>query len=423
LTGARALLLVWGLWGFCLLAAPVSPRFDADPFSVSLLVCANVALLIGLGIGSLWKRQSAVPESNHLRYAGRAIDLVIIALIGLGLIAIVARQIDYFVIRHVSVGACIEEVRGQLALAGPNFMSLIFALLIPAGVAAGILGLATLLQRRALGAGCSIGVSALLVFALAAIPALLMRSRSPLFLLLAMALVTALLAAPRLSWRGALLAGSATLTTFLVMMLLFLSREFQCDQIPDLGDLVEHSRLSLLVPVRSYVLDAIRAADPWLAKLIYALVSVVQYVLHGVFSFFRLVAEKNPNDPLLLGRFEFVVFDKLRQVLLHVPPPDLEIYNPRTRQFTTFWGPAYIDFGYFMIVYGFVFGLVVDFFRRRVERGDIFALPLYVLLLVQVMMVPVANGLQMGDALYMNIGLFGLWIAARALSPRLAHPD
>jgi hypothetical protein len=39
------------------------------------------------------------------------------------------------------------------------------------------------------------------------------------------------------------------------------------------------------------------------------------------------------------------------------------------------------------------------------------------------MMVPVANGLQMGDALYMNIGLFGLWIAARALSPRLAHPD
>jgi hypothetical protein len=58
-----------------------------------------------------------------------------------------------------------------------------------------------------------------------------------------------------------------------------------------------------------------------------------------------------------------------------------------------------------------------------VERGDIFALPLYVLLLVQVMMVPVANGLQMGDALYMNIGLFGLWIAARALSPRLAHPD
>jgi hypothetical protein len=275
LTGARALLLVWGLWGFCLLAAPVSPRFDADPFSVSLLVCANVALLIGLGIGSLWKRQSAVPESNHLRYAGRAIDLVMIALIGLGLIAIVARQIDYFVIRHVSVGACIEEVRGQLALAGPNFMSLIFALLIPAGVAAGILGLATLLQRRALGAGCSIGVSALLVFALAAIPALLMRSRSPLFLLLAMALVTALLAAPRLSWRGALLAGSATLTTFLVMMLLFLSREFQCDQIPDLGDLVEHSRLSLLVPVRSYVLDAIRAADPWLAKLIYALVSVV----------------------------------------------------------------------------------------------------------------------------------------------------
>lgn len=248
-------------------------------------------------------------------------------------------------------------------------MSLIFALLIPAGVAAGILGLAMRLQRRALGIGRFINSLALLVFALAATPALLLRSRSPLFLLLAMALVAALLVVPRVSLRGTVLAGIATLMTFLVMMLLFLSREFQCDQTPDLGGLVEHSRLSLLVPVRHYILDAIRAADPWVAKLVYALISVLQYVLHGVFSFFLLVREKNPNDPFLLGRFEFFVFDRLHQVLFHAPPTDLEIYNPRARQFTTFWGPAYIDFGYFMIVYGFVFGVIVDYFRRRAERG------------------------------------------------------
>jgi hypothetical protein len=120
-------------------------------------------------------------------------------------------------------------------------------------------------------------------------------------------------------------------------------------------------------------------------------------------------------------RLALVVFDRLHQVLFHAPRTDLEIYNPQTRLFSTFWGPAYIDFGYFMILFGFVFGMIVDYFRRRAERGDIFALPLYALLLVQVMLVPVGNGLKMGDALYMDIGLFGLWIASLVLSRRSAH--
>lgn len=111
LTGPRALLLAWGVWGFCLVAAPISPRLDADPVSVLLLISANIALLIGLSVGSVWRQKSAACKAIHFQYQGHAIDLVMIALTVLGSIAIVARLIDYFGVRQVPIGACIEEVR------------------------------------------------------------------------------------------------------------------------------------------------------------------------------------------------------------------------------------------------------------------------------------------------------------------------
>jgi hypothetical protein len=97
-----------------------------------------------------------------------------------------------------------------------------------------------------------------------------------------------------------------------------------------------------------------------------------------------------------------------------LPILGVEAANPRSGIFTTFWGPAYIDFGLLMIPYAFLLGAVIDYFRVQVQRGDFLALPLYSLFIVQVAISPWVNGFATAAASYLNIGLFLLWLVGRA---------
>ena len=89
--------------------------------------------------------------------------------------------------------------------------------------------------------------------------------------------------------------------------------------------------------------------------------------------------------------------------------------NPTSGLFSTFWGPAYIDFGYLMIIYGFFFGYITGCVRRSLctRQGDLFALSLYVLLVLQIFLVPIVNGILMASAIVLDVGLFGIWLLTR----------
>ena len=151
-------------------------------------------------------------------------------------------------------------------------------------------------------------------------------------------------------------------------------------------------------------------------RFVYYVISVGQYFLHGFFEYFLMIKQKDPTDPALLGRYQFDIIDRIWTVIaraIDLPVNSVERYDPRSGVFTTFWGAGFIDFGSFIILYGFVVGAIVDYFRVQVQRGDLFAFPLYVLLIVQVFMSPWINGFAMAAASYVNLGLFGIWAASR----------
>ena len=66
-----------------------------------------------------------------------------------------------------------------------------------------------------------------------------------------------------------------------------------------------------------------------------------------------------------------------------------------------------------MVVYGFVFGDATSSVRRPVERGDLFSLPLYALLILQIFLVPVVNGVLMASAVVPNVVFFGVCVLTR----------
>ncbi len=183
--------------------------------------------------------------------------------------------------------------------------------------------------------------------------------------------------------------------------------------------LASTSDYTKLVPLGAGTLAKMKNLPDFGRYLLYYVTSLGQYVLHGVFEFFYLVQAKAPDQEFLWGRYQFTLYDQVQRALLGVRAvPDLEAYNPTTGLFSTFWGPAYIDFGYLMVLYGFVFGYLTERVRMLVERGDLFALPLYALLIFQIFLVPTVSGLIVASATILNLGLFVIWLLSRLYPAR-----
>jgi hypothetical protein len=237
--------------------------------------------------------------------------------------------------------------------------------------------------------------------------------RSALFMMAGLMVISWLLLAPDISRRQLSYFLGLACVVFFATMYLFVGRAIEAVGV-EVDRLASASDYTKLVPLDSETLTTMRDLPNPIRFLLYYVTSVGQYVLHGVFEFFYLVHAKSPDEALLWGRYQFTLFDQLRRAISGPGSvPDLEAYNPTSGLFSTFWGPAYIDFGYLMIIYGFIFGYVTDRVRRLVERGDLLALPLYALLILQLFLVPIVNGVLTASAAVLDVGFFGIWLLAK----------
>lgn len=397
----KILVLGWAIWLICFIFLPVSPIFYGDLISVSLFIVSNLALWIGLrtfDVGHTILEDGSVTERAHqaLRY-----------LAPLGFLSLVIRGFDYFVLRGVPLLGSFAEVRAALEASSPNLASVAFGILSPAVLAAGIFGVFCVANgKRTLRVFLSIG----LFLAYPAF-AFLNGGRSTFALISYLSFVAFFLGSPQLTRRQIVFAIVFVFIAIVLTMALFVPRLLESGL--DLTERVRISGYNQLVPLRDWVMIATRDGNAWISAIILYSLGLGQYLLHAVFEFFALIREKDPSDPLLFGRYQFIIVDQFAKIIDHFVGGgsiDMEIYNPRSGLYTTFWGPAFIDFKYLMPVYSWVFGVVVSYFQKRVSEGDVYALPLHCLFLFQVGSSIMANGLLWAAAIYSNVMFFLVWL-------------
>lgn len=395
------LVLGWATWLVCFATLPISPIFYGDLISVSLFIASNLALWIGLKtfeISNSVFEDAAVTERAYqlLRY-----------LIPLGALSFVIRAFDYFVLRGVPLFGSFADVRRALEASSPNLASAVFGLLSPSMLAAGILGTFCAAKgKRTLRVVLAIGL-----FFAYPLFSFLNGGRSTLALVGSLGIIAFFLGSPRLTRRQVLFIIATLLLFFALTMALFIPRLLESGL--DLTERIGVSGYNQLVPLDDWVMIWARNANIWVSAVVLYVLSLGQYFLHAVFEFFALIREKNPSDPLLLGRYQFIIVDQFAKVIEHFiggGHVDLEIYNPRSGLYTTFWGPAFIDFKYLMPIYSWMFGVVVSYFQKRVSDGDVYALPLYCLFLFQIGSSIMANGLLWAAAIYSNVMFFVVWL-------------
>lgn len=397
----KILVLSWAIWLVCFFSLPLSPVFYGDFMSVSLFIASNLALWIGLRTFEI--SNSAFEDGGATEHAYQLLRY----LIPLGVLGFVIRLFDYFVLRGVPLFGSFADVRLALEASSPNLASVAFGFLSPAMLAAGILGTFCAANgKRTLRVVLAIGL-------FLAYPAFsfLSGGRSTLALVGCLGIIAFFLGSPRLTRRHVIFVIAALFVGIALTMALFVPRLLESGL--DLTERVRISGYNQLVPLDDWVMIFARNANPWVSATMLYVLSLGQYFLHAVFEFFALMREKNPSDPFLLGRYQFIIADQFAKVIEHFTGGrhvDLEIYNPRSALYTTFWGPAFIDFKYLMPIYSWVFGIVVSYFQKRVSDGDVYALPLYCLFLFQIGSSIMVNGIIWAAAIYSNVMFFIVWL-------------
>ena len=407
-TPQHALFTAWACWLVCFLAMPISTVFYGTFDSVTLFICANVALWLGFSFAPF---SNGDPQSGAglLRFDERGVRFILLCLVVAGAAAIAAKMVDLIAYRGILKATSFGDARLKMQANGSNLFSGIYFGLSPAIWAGGVLGLILLHTGR-----CNwISKAALVLFCVNPLFSFVYGGRSVLVTTVALALLGWLLVVPAILRRHVLWMIGLLSVLFLVTMYLFVSRAVEgvgvrVDRLASLSDFTK------LVPLDIDIISTMRDLPSFGRFCLYYVTSVGQYVLHGVFEFFFLVQAKSPDQNLLWGQYQFTLYGQAQRAILGSSAiPDPEIYNPTSGLFSTFWGPAYIDFGSLMVVYGFIFGSVTGRIGKLVERGDLFAVPLYALLIFQIFLVPIVNGVLMASSVVLDVGFLGIWILAR----------
>lgn len=384
-------------WTFVFALAPIDPRWSENISGYLLILLGVAGLLLG----------AKLPEASGLKPAHVAISetacrRALTICVALGFLGLAFKVYDTLFLRNVDFTQNTAVAREQLGRGETSVMSVIAAALLPFGNAALLLGW----LARQQGIIKNISVSAWLVAAAPGVFSVLVGSRSSLLIFAFLILAAYLNLAPRINlWRVVViaLAGVGAVSIFATI---FVSR-------------VEVSGMTMLMAARYSAYTQVVPLQPWamavideggeFGPLIAGYASILQYFTSGIFEFLYLVELKQGD--FAGGSYTLFFIPKVLGLITgggfeaRLADMSNEILNPRTGVFQTFFGPLYIDFGYFLPIACGVFGAIAGFLRLAVLRGNIFAFPLYVFMLMQLMLAASLPSLSMNAAILSNVAL------------------
>ena len=133
-----------------------------------------------------------------------------------------------------------------------------------------------------------------------------------------------------------------------------------------------------------------------------------QYYLHGVFEFGYLYNNYKKN--YWYGGYTFNIFAKFINIVFrtNINLKEIQQSPPRTGVYTTFFGPIFIDFGWFSLVFIFFFGVFQKLIHNKILQGRFQFTPLLFYLLIINFFMPVFNFINGAQGLY-NLISFGFF--------------
>lgn len=399
---ALACLLAYvGLW----LIAPLKRVFPMAWEPLGYIALCYLAFFLGCLLVSRGSKQ-VIRLQSVASFTPRAFWTIAF----LGGVGMTPRMYDKLFVRGISLADSALEARELLADAGAGPLAAIGGLLYPFCYVPLILWWA---RRPGMHLHPLAPWIAALLFVLPGLDALILLSRSQMLVALTMMYFSAacVLYQGRALHRRLMipvLIGMSVLVAASVMA--FASRLSGMDL-----DLVS----SILNSAYGYVLTPDATAlkvmgDKNLAgNAMSSLVPMLQYYLHGVFEF-GLLWHRPDVQVFTLGTHSFAPYIKALSIFGLISYPDFDAANIyyRSGVFTTFFGPLWIDFGWFGPLFMLCFGVLAKRCAKLARRGSTAAMPLHSYFCVVLFFIPVVNFMISATGMYIINALLMVWLFA-----------
>ena len=401
----------WIFYSVVFLFAPVRVVVGISSGAIFYLVSSYVMFFVGCSFYDLFAKVQNVHALPLRRSYRNFFQFVLfVALIGIGL-----RVYDRFFVRGVSLVQDVLERKEALASVGSNIFSLGAAALYPFCFVVPFVYF--LRARRGERRPYQFWLS-LFVFCLPGLNAIVVGSRS-------IILTTVLLLFLYLLYFGVIRFTARTVIISLgtLLMLLALSSWVFLDRLEAMGlpaDVsVYKSSYAYTVQPNEWMTESMNSSQsPLLSEAYFTYLNLSQYVIHGLFEFSYLYA--NFHGGHTMGEDTFSVYYKLTAFLFRLPRFEERVTAAESNSgvFTTFFGPLYVDFGWFGPIVAFVFGLGAQKLWTSTRRGNIDLLPLFFYAVIVIFLAPVANMITGAEGLFVATS-FALYY----LSSRIAFPQ
>lgn len=365
-----------------------------------------LALVLGSRSADYFKlggRPLPVPASRLLRMENRLFWTAI----WFGLAGNMLRLVDKYVLRGVG-GLSGLEAREVLIETSSSKLALIGGVLYPFGY----LAIFILLGARLLPRTRMKLVLAGFVFLIPALDALVLFSRS--FMLVSLAMiyfgVSLTLFQGRALPRQLVLPALAGIGA--VVSLSVLAFTWRLDEMSfAISDSIFLSGYAYTVAPNAVIERLINSGSA-LGELIAGILPISQYYVHSIPEF-QILWSVNADQNFSFGTLHFAPYVKFLSVFGLASEPDLFALFPRVGIFTSFWGPLWVDFGWFSLIAMFLFGFMGRMIGRGARNQDVGAYPLYTYFCVVLFFMPVVNFVISAQGMYV-INAFALfWIMTR----------
>jgi hypothetical protein len=260
---------------------------------------------------------------------------------------------------------------------------------------------------------------AVLLFLLPAMDAMLLLSRSQMLIAFSMMYFAAACvlykgrALPRQFVLPVLIGvlGLAAISSFAFMLRL---NEMKMD----LAYSIMNSVYGYVVTPNDFAKHAISDSTNVFGQVLSGVLPLMQYYLHG-FAEFGLLWDRPDKQYFLHGAEHFTPYLKALMMFGYAPATTLTEPYYRSGVFTTFFGPLWVDFGWFGPLLMFVFGKVSKFCAESARAGELAAAPLHAYLCVVIFFMPVVNFIVSAQGMYIinALAIFWLWMRKRSKVP------
>jgi hypothetical protein len=383
--------------------APINPKVTLQPITIAYVLVSYCLFFLGCTFYYLLPKTTKMKVLGNEITSKNKLNRQFVLSIILASTGILFRLIDRFYLRNVSLFQSGMENRELLEQADSGLLSILGALIYP------ICFVVLFLFLKKNGRLFSIlGVFSLVLFFFPTFDSLLFGSRS-LILVNMLMLLLILRGCGRLKIK---LLQLIYISIFFALLIgvsgyIFLGR------LDEMGlnvlDTIYLSGYATTVAPNNWVANELGQGLTFTNTLLFSWLNFTQYYTHGLFEFnnFLLMSV----DEHSYGATQFNIVYKLLGKILPLPSLDVILYsvNPRPGVFTTFFGPAHMDFGYFSPFVLFLWGIVSSFIHRKISSTDSYFSVLYYMVVIIIFFMPVVNFIQSAQGLYIifSVVFFG----------------